>query len=79
MLLLLLLRIETISQDIQWKNDGPTKNARRGGAHHDSKATSDAMGKAIMTHLKKLQKLSPDELLEGRLAKYDAMGPFETV
>jgi acetyl-CoA carboxylase carboxyl transferase subunit alpha len=51
----------------------------RGGAHHDSKATSDAMGKAIMKHLKQLQKLSAEELLDGRLAKYDGMGPFETV
>lgn len=51
----------------------------RGGAHHDSKATSDAMGTAIMTHLKQLQKLSAQELMDGRLAKYDAMGPFETV
>ena len=37
------------------------------------------MGKTIMKHLKQLQKLSEDELLDGRLAKYDAMGPFETV
>jgi acetyl-CoA carboxylase carboxyl transferase subunit alpha len=51
----------------------------RGGAHHDAKQTSDAMGKTIVKHLKQLQKLSPEALIEQRIAKYDAMGPFETV
>ncbi len=50
-----------------------------GGAHHDAKTTSDAMGKAIVKHLKQLQKLSPEELIDQRIAKYDAIGPFATV
>ena len=50
-----------------------------GGAHRDPKATSDAMGVAIATHLNQLTKLSAEELIEQRIAKYDAMGPFETV
>jgi acetyl-CoA carboxylase carboxyl transferase subunit alpha len=50
-----------------------------GGAHRDPKATSHAMGQAIVSHLEQLQGLSPEDLLEQRLAKYDAMGPFETI
>ncbi len=50
-----------------------------GGAHRDPKATSQAMGHAIVSHLEQLQGLSPEDLLEQRLAKYDAMGPFETI
>ena len=51
----------------------------RGGAHNDWKATADAMGKSIVKHLKQLQKLDAEALLAERLAKYDAMGPFDTV
>ncbi len=50
-----------------------------GGAHRDPKATSRAMGHAIVSHLEQLQGLPPEDLLEQRLAKYDAMGPFETI
>lgn len=50
----------------------------RGGAHHNPKATSDAMGKAIVRHLAELESLDAQSLLDARLAKYDAMGPFET-
>ena len=50
----------------------------RGGAHHNPKATSDAMGKAIVRHLAELESLDAQALLDARLAKYDAMGPFET-
>lgn len=51
----------------------------RGGAHHDWKSTADAMGKSIVKHLEQLQKLDAEALLAERLAKYDAMGPFDTV
>lgn len=51
----------------------------RGGAHHNPKATSDAMGKAIAKHLAELETMDAQSLLDARLAKYDAMGPFETV
>ena len=50
----------------------------RGGAHHNPNATSDAMGKAIVRHLAELESLDAQALLDARLAKYDAMGPFET-
>lgn len=51
----------------------------RGGAHHNPKATSEAMGRAIVKHLAELQRMDSQALLDARLAKYDAMGPFETV
>ena len=51
----------------------------RGGSHHNPKATSEAMGRAIAKHLAELEALDTNALLDARLAKYDAMGPFEMV
>ena len=48
-----------------------------GGAHRDPAATFDATGRAIATHLDHLLGLDTDALLDGRLAKFDAMGSFE--
>ena len=47
-----------------------------GGAHRNPKTTFEAAGTAIATHLDQLLELPTDELLAGRLAKFDAMGAF---
>ena len=49
-----------------------------GGAHQDPGATFDATGQAISAHLDALLDLDPGALLAGRLAKFDAMGAYET-
>ncbi len=49
-----------------------------GGAHHDTQATFDAVGRAIATALAALETIPTDELLDQRLAKFSAMGAFET-
>ena len=47
-----------------------------GGAHHDASATFEAVGAAIARHLDELSDLDADALLDGRLAKFDAMGAY---
>ena len=47
-----------------------------GGAHHDPKATFAAVGTAIARQLDVLSPLDTDTLLDGRLAKFDAMGAY---
>lgn len=50
-----------------------------GGAHADP----DKMIKTLKAHIKKelaeLQKLTPDQLIENRIEKYNAMGHYETI
>ena len=47
-----------------------------GGAHRDPQAVFEATGRAIAEHLDALLPLSTDDLLAGRLAKFDAMGAY---
>lgn len=47
-----------------------------GGTHHDPTAAFEATGEAIARNLAELQKLSVDELLDARLAKFDSMGAW---
>ena len=47
-----------------------------GGAHHDPKATFAAVGAAVARQLDALSELDTDALLDGRLAKFDAMGAY---
>lgn len=45
-----------------------------GGAHRDFKASAEAVKVQILKSLKKLKKLTPEKLIEQRIAKYSAMG-----
>ena len=45
-----------------------------GGAHRDVQSTFQVVRKALLRHLRELLELTPDGLLEGRYAKYRAMG-----
>lgn len=49
-----------------------------GGAHRDLPATFNAVGQAIAAALKDLEDVPADELIAGRLGKFDRMGPVET-
>jgi acetyl-CoA carboxylase carboxyl transferase subunit alpha len=49
-----------------------------GGAHRDPGATYEAVGSAVAAALKDLEAVDSDRLLNQRLEKYDALGPFET-
>ena len=48
-----------------------------GGAHRDPHATYQAVGRAISQALQELEDLSPEELIDRRLAKFDSMGAFQ--
>lgn len=48
-----------------------------GGAHHDLAAAAAILKKAIARHLTALGKLSPDELVQARYAKFRQMGRWE--
>jgi acetyl-CoA carboxylase carboxyl transferase subunit alpha len=48
-----------------------------GGAHRDFQAAAAKLGDAIERHLLELKKLTPEELIEKRYAKYRKMGVFE--
>lgn len=50
-----------------------------GGAHHDPETAFSAVGKAIANALTELDGKSTDDLLDERLAKFDAMGVFKEV
>ncbi len=45
-----------------------------GGAHTDWDTTAERVGDALERHLNELSALSPEALLEGRWAKYEAIG-----
>ena len=47
-----------------------------GGAHRDPGATFEAAGRAVAAHLEALVATPTADLLEARLAKFDAMGAF---
>ncbi len=47
-----------------------------GGAHHDTQATFDAVGRAIARALAALETVPVPDLLDARLAKFDAMGAY---
>jgi acetyl-CoA carboxylase carboxyl transferase subunit alpha len=47
-----------------------------GGAHHDHKAAAAALSEVVLRHLRRLQKVPPEKLLEQRYAKFRAMGQF---
>jgi acetyl-CoA carboxylase carboxyl transferase subunit alpha len=47
-----------------------------GGAHHDFDEAARLAGAALARHLTELSELSPQALLDGRYAKYRAMGSF---
>lgn len=48
-----------------------------GGAHHDHAATAKSLGEAITSNLEALEKLSTQELLDSRYAKFRAFGEWE--
>jgi acetyl-CoA carboxylase carboxyl transferase subunit alpha len=48
-----------------------------GGAHHDHAGTAKALREAILANLEELSKLSTEELLEARYAKFRAFGEWE--
>jgi acetyl-CoA carboxylase carboxyl transferase subunit alpha len=50
-----------------------------GGAHSDVEATLDSVDAAVSRNLLELEKLSIEELLEKRHAKFRAMGRYETL
>lgn len=47
-----------------------------GGAHRDASATADAVGAAIVRSLEAVEGLSPDDLVNARIEKFDKMGAF---
>ena len=49
-----------------------------GGAHHDFDEAARLVGEAVARHLDELVGLSPQALLDGRYAKYRAIGSFLT-
>ena len=49
-----------------------------GGAHRDPAAVYTTVGTAIAQALAELDAVSPSDLIDQRLAKFDAMGVFET-
>ena len=46
----------------------------RGGAHRDPRRAATTLGKAIARHLRRLSRLSAEQLRAGRAAKFAAMG-----
>ncbi len=48
-----------------------------GGAHRDPARTARNLGEAIERHLTELEKMSPAELVRGRLDKFMAMGEYK--
>jgi acetyl-CoA carboxylase carboxyl transferase subunit alpha len=48
-----------------------------GGAHHDHAGTAKALRDTILSHLDELSKLSTEELLEARYAKFRSFGEWD--
>ncbi len=48
-----------------------------GGAHYDSEAAAEALGRSLQKHLKDLLKLTTDKLLDARYERYRKLGVFE--
>jgi len=47
-----------------------------GGAHYDAAAAAKSLGKVLEKHLRQLRKLSTEELLDTRYARYRKLGVF---
>ena len=47
-----------------------------GGAHHDHAATAQNLKAVLLKHLRELMKLTPEQLLTGRHAKFRRMGVY---
>jgi len=50
-----------------------------GGAHYNATAAGKSLGKVLEKHLRQLRKLSTEELLEARYARYRKLGVFQEV
>ena len=48
-----------------------------GGAHYDLAAAAESLGRSLQKHLKDIQKLSVEKLLEERYARYRKLGIYE--
>ena len=48
-----------------------------GGAHRDSAATAQTLKKTLLEELKKLMKLTPEKLVQQRIAKFSKMGAWK--
>ena len=48
-----------------------------GGAHRDPKLTAERLGNALRRHLAELRKLTPEQLVDDRYAKFRALGVFD--
>ncbi|WP_258104631.1 acetyl-CoA carboxylase carboxyltransferase subunit alpha [Marinoscillum sp. MHG1-6] len=48
-----------------------------GGAHLDMKASATELKKAILTNIKELNKLKPDERISQRIEKFGSMGAYQ--
>jgi acetyl-CoA carboxylase carboxyl transferase subunit alpha len=48
-----------------------------GGAHHDHQGTAAALKETILKHLDELEKLSTEQLLEARYAKFRSFGEWQ--
>jgi acetyl-CoA carboxylase alpha subunit len=46
------------------------------GAHRDHAATAAAVKQAVLEHLGRLGRLTPEELIDRRFGKYSGMGKF---
>lgn len=49
-----------------------------GGAHHDAHATARAVGASVVQALADLEGLSPPDLVNARIEKFERMGAYET-
>jgi acetyl-CoA carboxylase carboxyl transferase subunit alpha len=48
-----------------------------GGAHHDHQASADAFRDKVISHIEELSKLSTEQLLDGRYAKFRNFGEWQ--
>jgi acetyl-CoA carboxylase carboxyl transferase subunit alpha len=48
-----------------------------GGAHHDHQATADAFRDKVLSHIEELSKLSTEQLLNERYAKFRNFGEWQ--
>ena len=53
-------------------------NEPLGGAHRNKEETYKIVSDRIFEHFEKLKKLSPEELVENRIEKYNQMGEFKS-
>ena len=48
-----------------------------GGVHNDFVTTSELVKNCILKHIDELSKLSPEELIESRILRFEQMGRWE--